>query len=57
MSVCRAWSRRCHGLEGTTNVQAAEAARAGLPFAHVEMSASIRLRPAAVAEALATLAG
>ena len=57
MSVCRAWSRRCHGLEGTTNVQAAEAARAGLPFAHVEMSASIRRRPAAVAEALATLAG
>jgi hypothetical protein len=57
VTVCRAWSRRCHGLEGTTNVQAEAAARAGLPFAHVELSPSMRRRPSSVAEALATLAG
>jgi hypothetical protein len=57
VAVCRAWSGSCHGLEGTTNVQAAAAAQAGLPFAHVELSASIRRRPAVVAAALASLAG
>jgi hypothetical protein len=55
VSVCRAWSRRCPGLEGVTNVQAAAAARAGLPFAHVEMSARIRRSPDALAGALAAL--
>ncbi|GAA1246988.1 hypothetical protein GCM10009609_08160 [Pseudonocardia aurantiaca] len=57
LSVCRAWARRCHGLEGTTNVQAAAADRAGLPFAHVEMSAWVRRSPDALAGALAALGG
>jgi hypothetical protein len=57
VSVCRAWSQRCPGLEGTTNVQGRAAARDGLAFAHVEMSASLRKQPQAVAPVLATLAG
>ncbi|MGH3586763.1 MAG: hypothetical protein ACRDQ0_10615, partial [Pseudonocardia sp.] len=56
LSVCRAWSERCSGLEGTTNVQGHAAALFGLPFAHVEMSADTRERPESVAEVLATLA-
>ncbi|HYH31841.1 MAG TPA: hypothetical protein VD903_15795, partial [Pseudonocardia sp.] len=56
LSVCRAWSRRCRGLEGTTNVQGRAAARSGLPFAHVEMSADTRERPEVVAPVLAGLA-
>lgn len=57
VSVCRAWSQRCPGLEGTTNVQGRAAARDGLAFAHVEMSAPLRKQPEAVAPVLATLAG
>jgi hypothetical protein len=57
LSVCRAWSRRCRGLEGTTNVQGRAASLLGLPFAHVEMSADLRKRPEDVAAALATLGG
>lgn len=56
LSVCRAWTRRCRGLEGTTNVQGHAAALFDLPFAHVEMSADLRKRPEAVAPALAELA-
>jgi hypothetical protein len=56
IDVCRAWADRCTELEGRTNVQGIAAAQAGLPFAHVEMSASIRSRPEEVAPALATLA-
>jgi hypothetical protein len=55
VEVCRAWAGRCSELEGRTNVQGRAAARAGLPFAHVEMSASTRSRPEAVAPVLATL--
>ena len=57
VSVCQAWAERCRGLEGTTNVQGEAAARDGLAFAHVEMSADIRMRPERVARVLATLAG
>jgi hypothetical protein len=57
LSVCRAWAGRCSELEGRTNVQGRAAARAGLPFAHVELSASIRARPVEVAPVLAALAG
>ena len=57
VSVCRAWAQRCRGLEGTTNVQGRAAARNRLAFAHVEMSASTRKQPEAVARVLATLAG
>ncbi|TQM05935.1 hypothetical protein [Pseudonocardia kunmingensis] len=57
LSVCRAWSRRCRGLEGTTNVQGHAASLFGLPFAHVEMSADLRKRPEDVAPALATMGG
>jgi hypothetical protein len=57
LSVCRAWSRRCRGLEGTTNVQGHAASLFGLAFAHVEMSADLRKRPEDVAAALATLGG
>ena len=57
LSVCRAWAQDCRGLEGTTNVQGRAAARDGLAFAHVEMSASTRMQPESVARALATLAG
>jgi hypothetical protein len=53
VTVCRAWTGRSHGLEGTRNVQAAAAARAGLPFAHVELSVALRRRPGVVAAALA----
>jgi len=55
LDVCRAWTQRCSELEGRTNVQGIVAARAGLPFAHVEMSASIRSSPEKVAPVLATL--
>lgn len=57
VDVCRAWAGRCSELEGRTNVQGMAAARAGLPFAHVEMSASIRAHPERVAPVLATLLG
>jgi hypothetical protein len=57
LSVCRAWTQRCRGLEGTTNVQGHAAALYGQPFAHVEMSVETRERPDAVARVLATLAG
>ncbi|WP_433559497.1 hypothetical protein ACQPWY_15320 [Pseudonocardia xinjiangensis] len=57
LSVCRSWVQRCPELEGSTNVQGRAAARYGLPFAHVEMSASTRMQPESVARALATLAG
>jgi hypothetical protein len=57
LSVCRAWAGRCSELEGRKNVQGRAAARAGLPFAHVELSASVRARPQEVAPALAALAG
>jgi hypothetical protein len=57
LSVCRAWERRCRGLEGTTNVQGRAAARDELAFAHVEMSANTRTQPEPVARALASLAG
>ena len=57
LSVCRAWSQRCRGLEGTTNVQGHAASLFGLPFAHVEMSADLRKRPEDAAAALASLAG
>jgi hypothetical protein len=57
LSVCRAWAGRGSELEGRRNVQGRAAARAGLPFAHVEMSVSVRARPQEVAPALATLAG
>jgi hypothetical protein len=53
--VCRAWAGRCSELEGRTNVQGQAAARDGLAFAHVEMSASTRSRPDVVAPVLATL--
>ena len=56
LSVCRAWADRCSGLEGTTNVQGQAAARHGLAFAHVEMSATTRMRPERVARVLAALA-
>lgn len=55
LEVCRAWAGSCSELEGRTNVQGRAAARAGLPFAHVEMSASIRSRPEVVGPLLATL--
>jgi hypothetical protein len=55
VEVCRAWTQRCSELEGRTNVQGIAAARAGLPFAHVEMSAAIRSHPREVAPVLATL--
>jgi hypothetical protein len=57
LSVCRSWAQRCPELEGTTNVQGRAAARYGLVFAHVEMSAPTRMQPESVARALATLAG
>jgi hypothetical protein len=57
VDVCRAWAGSCSELEGRTNVQGRAAARAGLPFAHVEMSASIRSHPEKVAPVLATLGG
>jgi hypothetical protein len=56
LDVCRAWTQRCSELEGRTNVQGIAAAQAGLPFAHVEMSADIRSDPEEVAPVLATLA-
>jgi hypothetical protein len=55
VDVCRAWAGRCSELEGRTNVQGIAAARAGLPFAHVEMSADLRSNPEKVAPVLATL--
>ena len=55
VEVCRAWAGRCSELEGRTNVQGIAAARAGLPFAHVEMSAELRSHPEKVAPTLATL--
>jgi hypothetical protein len=55
LSVCRAWAGRCSELEGRTNVQGIAAARAGLPFAHVEMSAELRSHPEKAAQVLATL--
>jgi hypothetical protein len=55
VEVCRAWAGSCSELEGRTNVQGRAAARAGLPFAHVEMSADLRSHPEKVAPALATL--
>jgi hypothetical protein len=55
VDVCRAWAGRCSELEGRTNVQGIAAARAGLPFAHVEMSAELRSHPEKVATVLATL--
>lgn len=55
LDVCRAWTQRCSELEGRTNVQGIAAAQAGLPFAHVEMSAEIRSDPEKVAPVLATL--
>ena len=55
VEVCRAWTQRCSELEGRTNVQGIAAARAGLPFAHVEMSAATRSHPQEVAPVLATL--
>ncbi|TWF76582.1 hypothetical protein FHX44_112475 [Pseudonocardia hierapolitana] len=57
VQMCRAWAGSCSELEGRTNVQGRAAARAGLPFAHVEMSAELRSRPEKVAPVLATLAG
>lgn len=57
VEVCRAWAGRCSELEGRTNVQGRAAALAGLPFAHVEMSAELRSRPEKVAPVLASLAG
>jgi hypothetical protein len=57
LSVCRSWAQHCRELEGTTNVQGRAAARDGLAFAHVEMSANTRMQPESVARALATLAG
>ncbi|MBB4966562.1 hypothetical protein [Saccharothrix violaceirubra] len=42
LEVCRAWSRDCDDLEGRTNVQGEEAAEHGVPFAHVELSRSVR---------------
>lgn len=57
VEVCRAWAGRCSELEGRTNVQGRAAAQAGLPFAHVEMSAELRSRPEEVAPLLASLAG
>lgn len=56
VDVCKAWSRRCKGLEGTTNVQARAAADTGGAFAHVELSESVRRDPAEVARVLATFA-
>ncbi|WP_324243752.1 hypothetical protein [Pseudonocardia sp.] len=53
LQVCRAWAQRCSRLEGRTNVQGRAAARDGLPFAHVEMSAPVRRRPDRVAPVLA----
>lgn len=40
--VCRSWRQECGALEGTTNVQGRDAARRGTPFAHVEISRTIR---------------
>jgi hypothetical protein len=57
VEVCRAWAGRCSELEGRTNVQGRAAALAGLPFAHVEMSAELRSDPEKVAPVLAALAG
>jgi hypothetical protein len=56
LQVCRAWDGGCSELEGRTNVQGRAAALFGLPFAHVEMSASTRSAPEEVAPALAALA-
>jgi len=55
VEVCRAWAGSCSELEGRTNVQGRAAALFGLPFAHVEMSKSIRSNPGKVAPVLATL--
>ncbi len=55
VEVCRAWAGSCSELEGRTNVQGRAAALFGLPFAHVEMSKSIRSHPEKVAPVLATL--
>ncbi|MBB4911615.1 hypothetical protein [Actinophytocola algeriensis] len=40
--VCRSWQRDCGRLEGRTNEQGRDAARQGTPFAHVEISRTIR---------------
>lgn len=53
VEVCRAWAERCSGLEGRTNVQGRAVTAAGLPFAHVELSAQMRQRPQETARALA----
>jgi hypothetical protein len=53
VEVCRAWAERCSRLEGRTNVQGRAVAAAGLPFAHVELSAQMRQRPQETARALA----
>ncbi|TWP52198.1 hypothetical protein FKR81_11520 [Lentzea tibetensis] len=40
--VCRGWQSECGKLEGTRNVQGRACAEAGSPFAHVELSRSVR---------------
>lgn len=54
--VCQAWSTRCQGLEGNTNVQGAAAAKFGSTFVHLETGWSMRQDPAhrqAVVDAVA----
>jgi hypothetical protein len=40
--VCRSWQRDCGRLEGRTNEQGRAAAERGTPFAHVEISRTVR---------------
>jgi hypothetical protein len=52
LATCRAWQQRCGSLEGTLNVQARAAERAGSVFIHLELNWRVRsdegLRSAAV---------
>jgi hypothetical protein len=54
-AVCRAWTERCQGLEGTTNAQGELAAAAGTVFLHVEMSRMVRESPARRADVVRAL--
>lgn len=40
--VCRGWDSKCGQLEGTRNVQGKACAAAKAPFAHVELSRTVR---------------
>lgn len=57
LEVCRAWTRKCAGLEGLQNAQGKAAARHGHPFLHLELSHTTRTDPTRRSVTLAALAG